>query len=73
MAFTPRSTPDMHDALTTTTSNTSTCSRRSPQTAQPAVPSWMVGPGGLPNVPPSVGRLYELQYQYMERVSRTQV
>ena len=35
----------------------------------PPIPPWMVGPGGLPFLPPSVGRLYELQQDYLQKLA----
>lgn len=38
----------------------------------PNIPQWMIGPGGLPYIPPSVTKLYELQQEYVHKVMQTQ-
>eukprot|EP01084_Bolivina_argentea_P317452 550391_1 len=35
----------------------------------PHIPSWMIGPGGLPYIPPSVTQLYQLQQQYITKLN----
>ena len=43
------------------------------QTSQfPHVPPWIIGPGGLPYIPPSVTRLYELQHSYIQKLNDIQ-
>eukprot|EP01083_Nonionella_stella_P035492 96822_1 len=35
------------------------------------IPSWMIGPGGVPYIPPSVMRMYELQHECMRKMMQT--
>merc|ERR1712174_24537 len=35
----------------------------------PHIPSWIIGPGGLPYIPPAVSQLYELQHQYIQKIN----
>ena len=37
--------------------------------SNPYYPGWMVGPGGLPYLPPCVGKLYELQQEYFHKLA----
>merc|ERR1712228_877547 len=38
----------------------------------PHIPPWIIGPGGLPYIPPSVTRLYELQHNYIHKINELQ-